>query len=434
MPDNQISKGHAVTEYELVLPNSAPVPIPDSWITQEQSDLTESIYGPAVYSHRLRATKTDFFEKLIRQAMSMGTPRLRFRLGMGEPGSVFWLPWQDHIIHQPHALLESIGDQAGHTVELVTKDWMWLLLRGSKITIHNGLISDMVEAIAKAAGIESVVIEKTVGAGSYIQGYESLAEFIQQRLIPRAINEKARGNFLFYFRDNALHFHSPDYQAEVHSVVYYRDGGEAVTQFDNSQVLINEGIDRTFMVVYNPLTGETKLIRNDPEHALKLADSILNLNFPYSQKIMNYHQGANRLEETSAIVQQSYESSRIKTFALNLELEKTIQMRPGDFVNLTVAPSAKKASSWSGYYLISGLKHVVLRGSITTVYTLTRGEIQKSLTNTVEISGQEILVNSLAAPGQELNVAETKSSQRTKGTGKLSVDGRLYSTVLDPNV
>src|SRR6185369_1454226 len=101
--DTQISKGHAITEYELVLPDTPPVALPDSLITQEQSDLTESIYGPSVYRHRLRATRTDFFEKLIRQAMSQGTPRLRFRLGIGDPTNVFWLPWQDHIICHPHA-------------------------------------------------------------------------------------------------------------------------------------------------------------------------------------------------------------------------------------------------------------------------------------------------------------------------------------------
>jgi hypothetical protein len=434
MPNTATNPEQAVVEYELLVPDSRPIVLSSGVVNHDHSVLHDTVFGMSEYTHRLRTIDTGFVDNQIKQAMASGTPRFRFRLGVGSPVSTFWLPWQEHVIVRYPSILESLGEQAGHSVELVTRDLMYLMTRGNKVAARKGTISEIVTGIATAAGFKDTVIEGTVGKGIYIQSFEDDVAFINKRLIQRAKNSKARGNYLFYFKDNSLHFHSSDYQAQLHNVVYYRANAAALSQIDSSQGLLNAGAASTEMIAYDLYSGNTTVVRNDPKKVLKLSDSVYQIDkIPGVEAFLHYHNGVNFAEEAETIGQNAYESAHSKIFSLILEVDKTIQIRHGDFVNLIVTPSDSKASPWSGYYLVSDVKHVIQKGAVRSAYTLMRGEIKKSLKNLTVTSGKNILINEQTAPGQPLNISEIKSSQQTKGAGKLAADGKLFSVVQRPN-
>jgi hypothetical protein len=433
MPNPASSNGQAVVEFELTVPNSRPILLKADVVNHEHSSLVETIYGLCVYNHRLRTLNTEFVDQQLKDAMAAATPRIRFRLGYGTPSNIFWLPWQEHVVTFFSAILESIGGQAGHTIEMETQDLQFLMTRGSKFAARKGSISRIVNEIASSYDFGENVIEETHGEGLYVQSAMDDAEFIRKRMIRRARNDKGRGNYLFYFKDNALHFHSPDYQGELHTVSYFQATGAALTQIDHSQKLIDQGVSGTKVLAYDPYTGQTNVAASDPAHALRLSDSIYDYSKIDADLQIPYHQSANFAQEAEVIGQNTYEHSRSETLALRLEVDKTIQIRHGDFINLIVTPSDSKASPWSGFYLVSEVQHVVLKGSVRSVYTLARGEIRKSLVNLTSTQSDEILIIEQDAPGQDLNVGELKSSQRTKGAGNLAGDGRIFSTVQSPN-
>lgn len=435
MPSSQLYPGQAVVEYELVVPNNRTIVLSKGIFNHVATTIVESIYGVCEYKHQVTTTTVDFADKLLKQAMASGTPRLRFRFGVGTPDKMFWLPWQEHVIIDWTGSLESVGEQAGHALNITTQDYLYLLNRGNIAEAHRGSISDIMRRMADNHGFKDHVIEDTVGDGIYIQtlGCYDVA-FVRNRLVPRAINRRSRGNYAFYFKDNVMHFHTPDYQAEVHQVLYYQANASSLVFRDQSQEMLPNGVASVVVVAYNPYTGETKAIQNRPENALKMANSIYNMAaIPNAQRVLRYHNSSNRPEEAEAICQNIYEMARSSTFALSLSVEKLIDIRHGDLVNLVITPADNKASPWSGYYLVTEVKHDISKGSVLSNYTLMRGEIGASLSNTATANGQDVLVSDLDAPGQTLNLPEVKSSQRTKGAGKISMNGKLYSTVLDPN-
>jgi hypothetical protein len=433
MPNSAVNPGQAVVEYELIIPNKQPVVMNASTVMHVESTLEDNIYGLTTYHHRLRTLDTNFVDVSLKEAMASSAPRMRFRLGVGVPDSMFWLPWQEHIIFSYTAVLESLNEQAGHTVEFQTVDFMYLLSRSIQTTARKGTISKIVADIVTEFGLKAQVIEPTTGIGAYIQTFEDGAQFVRKRMAGRARNDKGRGNFLFYFKDGAIHFHSPDYQSQVHNITYYQANASALAQIDNSQRLLRDGNAGTTTIVYDPYTAKTVVAGSDPTKALKYADSIYNLeDVPGGDVPVFHHVGPGIPEEGQIMGQNIYENARSNTFNLILEVDKTIQIRHGDFINLVIQPSDRKSSTWSGYYLVTSAKHIIQKNAVRSSYTLARGEIKKSLINLTDVRSKDILVIEQEAPGQPLNISEIKSSQRTKGAGNLAADGRLYATVQSP--
>lgn len=431
MPNEE---GQAVVEYQLVVPDIEPVTLGAHSISHVDSTFEDTVYGTGRQQHKLVINNIEFVDDMLKRAMATGTPRLRTRLGVGAPQSMYWLPWQEHLILSYSASLESGGEHAGHVANIVTEDGMRILARGSTTRAHKGTVSKIVNDIATEVGIKNVVIEPTVGEGIYIQSLMSNFDFIRTRMTNRARNDKGRGSYLFFFKDNALHFHSPDYQPEFHDLSYSQSNNTALTLFDNSQPALDAGMFETRMMVYDPYTGQAREVASDPKKALRYADTIYSFqSVPNAGVLMPYHQGTNPPGEIDAIGQSVYERARTSALSLVLEAQRLIHIRQGDLVNLVLTPTNNKSSVWSGVYLVTRVKHVVIGNAVTTNYALSRGEVRKSRKNTTASGSDNALVNEQTAPGQDINIREVKSSQRTKGAGNSSVNGRLFVDVQQPS-
>jgi hypothetical protein len=431
---NQIQQldGQAVTNFELNLPQQPTLPLTSGIVTYLGSDLVEDVFGRKEYRHKFSTLIPEFVNDILRTAMASGSPTFRFRLGLGNPQQTFWLPWQDHFVVHYGAIVEGISKQAGHTLEITTSDALFNIARANKTVAHKGTISSIVAAIADENQIEAV-IEETSGQYLFVQNFIDDATFIRDRLVRRSVNAKGRGNYLFFIIDNVLHFHSPDYQTAVKEIQYYQEPGSNLIQVDRSQQLWDEGVSGTRIIVYDPLTGETRETLSDPSRALRYAKGIYQLSaVKGGERNIFYHLGANRPDEAKAIGQNTYEHARLNTFELNVDFDKNISTRTGDIVNLVVTPQSQKTSPWSGFYLVAGTVYTIKNNAVVMKLILRRGEIQPDLSNVVTQAANRQLVPQAEAPGQDINLAEAQSSILTKGAGDQQSDSN-FSKIQNPN-
>lgn len=427
------SPGQAVLQFELRFPGSSPVLLNESLVSHVSSVMHETVSNVSVYKHTMIATDTRYVDGLLRLAMSTGTPRMRCRLGVGSPDSTFWLPWQEHVIIDYGASVQGIGNQAGHAFDIVTADVLHFLRRGTRIASHKGRISDIVARILDFFEIENYVVEPTETTGVYIQSLITDESFVRERMLPRARNQKNRGSYHFYARDNVVHFHSVDYQADVKEIVYYQSNQDTLTQVDHSQALIPEGVGGTSIILYDPFSGQSSEVVSRADGAVKMAPSIYALSsVPFVTRNLTHHTTINTRQEAVGLAQNVYETARRKTFAVSLSLLKTIGVRAGDVVRLILSPRDDQASPWSGLYLVAEVGHKIVQGEISTDYLLERGEIQPSRQNTTQENEQSELVSELEAPGQEINLAEMSKSRLTKGAGPQD-DRHTFATVTGPD-
>src|SRR3546814_4432302 len=71
----QLNTGHAVVEYELVLPNNQTVALSRGIVNHIQSELVDTVHGSSTYVHRIRILNTDFFDQSLKEAMSRSEER-----------------------------------------------------------------------------------------------------------------------------------------------------------------------------------------------------------------------------------------------------------------------------------------------------------------------------------------------------------------------
>lgn len=423
------TSGIATCQFEIKLPAPTASNLTDL-IAYKSSILTEDVRGTAVYLHRFSTRSTAVVDDMLRTAMFTGTPRMRFRLGVGTPTEMVWMPWQDHVIRFYSGILESSGDAAGHHLELETADDLFKLSRVNKTTVRRGAVSDMVATIAKENKLESV-IERTQGEYSFIQSYIDDTSMLFDRLRPRATNDKGRGNYVCYIKDGILHFHSPDYQAEVKELNYFSTPYVSLAQVDHSQRLWDEGISGISLVVYDPYTAEVRTFDTDPEKALRLSNSVYDFASVGGTNLnMFYNLSLNRPEEALSLAQNTYELARSKTFEIVATFTRLVSLRAGDIVRLTISPSDKAASPWSGYYLLAKTVTKVEDGAVHIVCSLQRGEIQQMQAQVTLQAPNQQLSPITQAPGHDLNLRAAQDSHLTRAVGSRTSTS-VYATVVD---
>ncbi len=424
--------------FELRYPGTASVILDPGAVIHQSSVLHETVYGVSSALHTFNAITTDYVDDLLRQSMSTGTPRLRFRLGVGDPDTAFWLPWQDHVIVNYAAALISGNETAGHTINIATADPLHLLRRETRAAAHNGPISRIVEDILDRFGLFDRVIEPTDGPGAYVQSFSTDEQFIRERLLPRARNPRNRGAYYFYARDGVVHFHCADYQAGFGQIVYYQSNQDSLALADHSQTLLPEGAADASIIVHDPYTGKSSQLSAAPGAALRLAEAVYaTAKLLSTGPNLDAHLSANSMAHALNRAQNAYESARRRTFTVKANLVKTIGLRAGDIIRLVIAPREDRTSPWTGLYLLAGVGHKIDSGEITTEYTFERGEIAPIRQAVSGWAGpadneDDELVSELEAPGEDVNLSEVNASGLTKGAGQQESQ-RTFATVSDPD-
>ena len=429
----QSHEGYALAEYKLVLPDKRTVKFEPARVTFVDAEIKNDLYSHGSALHTFRTVDPLFLDS-VKVAMSDANPLLEFRLGFGTPTSMFWLPWQRHIITKYSARFEGIGTAAGHFLVFGTADDLIRHERANKVVARKGTVAEIVKNIADENSLEAV-IEPTDGKFLLYQAFIDDTRFLRQRCLPRALNKSGRGGYYLFIRDNVLHFHTPDYQSSVRQMNYYDVFGTELIVYDSSQEpqLWDSGVAGIRVVSHDPYTGQTKEISSVADNSLRLSDYLYQFD-----RIANgawnipYHLSANPPVEVSALAQHSYQRARQQIFRTQVTLAKTIAIRHGDLLNIGIVQQNSGASSHSGFYLVTGAGHIVKKQAVTSVYTLERGEFRGDAQSLSAQNAQNQLAPETKAPGQFPNLLEVQSSEATKGAGKQS-SAKTYAVVADVN-
>ena len=426
-------EGQAYVDYELVLP-TGPIQLINPLVRFLGSTYSETVYGYAHANITIQTLTADYADRVLKALESTGSPFIRLRLGQGVPDHIAWTPWQLHYVRQYRGSFEGIGPTAGHQINLHTEDMLSLVDRASRTSAHRGKVSEIMQKLADRNGLKNTVIEPTNTQGLWIQSYTGDFEFARQRLVRVARSAHNRGNYFLYARDNVLHFHTVDYQAEVKEMSYFNSSSERLHLASLPQEKIDMGSAGVRIVRHDPLTGESGEESSNPSAAIRYSNWISKLSSVNgAQRNFSFHISENKVTEAVNLAQNMYEAARQECYELQMQTTKTRLLRAGDILNLVLEPKSGQASTWTGLWLVATGSHSITKGAINSVYVLQRGELTalKGVSNALLSQGLNIVEDTQNAPGVSLNLQQTQVTQLTTGAGK-TVGSGVFSQVQDP--
>jgi hypothetical protein len=425
--------GQAHVDYELILP-TGPIQLVSSIVRLIGATYTETVYGYSRANIAIQTATADYVDRVLKSLELSGTPMLRFRIGLGVPDRILWIPWQLHYVRDYRGEFVGVGPISGHRLNLSTEDSLALVDRANRTSAHRGKISDIVQRLADRNGLNNTVIEPTNAQGLWIQSYTGDFEFVRKRLIRIARNTKNHGNYLLFSRDNVLHFHTVDYQADVKELNYYNASSDKLHLLSLPQDKIDMGSAGVRLIGHDPYTGQSRELNSDPSTALRYANWISNIgSVNGAQRNFTFHLSENRGVEALNLTQNTYEAARQECYELSLRTTKTRMLRAGDILNLELEPKSGQASAWTGLWLVAKASHSITKGEINSVYVLQRGELMalKGVSSALIDQGINIVPDTQNAPGTPVNLQQTQVSQLTAGAGK-TVNYGVFSQVQDP--
>ena len=425
--------GQAYVDYELLLPTGS-IPLLIPCVRFQRAMFKESVYAFSETQLCFRTVSTDYVDRVLKALESNGKPLLRFRVGLGVPGHMVWTSWQFHWVVGYHGTFDGIGTEAGHRLVLHTRDMLAYMDRSTRTRAHRGKLSDIVRRIAEQNGVRDTVIEPTNAEGLWVQSYSGDVEFMR-RMVQRARSAQNRGNYLLFVRDNVLHFHTPDYQADIKRINFYRAAHKRLDLAAHTQELIDDGAGGVRVNGHDPLTGQSEDFASDPGQAVRYANWISRIDKVGGLARQHpFHLSENRRAEAVNIAQNTYEAARLQSYGLKLQARKTRLLRAGDLLDLDVQQKAGHSSTWSGMWLVTTAHHAVEKNQIISSYFLQRGELAalKGVPSSMAAQGIKLLEEDQTAPGTDLNLQQARASQLTKGSGQ-AVGTSVYATVHNPS-
>jgi hypothetical protein len=411
------------------------VPLFGSEIVFEEAHISQVTRGFSTIGIQASTTNRDFVDNLLHEAAAKGSPQLRYRYGIGgSGGNVLWNTWQETIVRMNTSKILGLGEGAGYSVWLECSDLLWCQVTTTRVKSRKGKISDIVQSIADFYGIPAV-IEPTTYEGLWIQSYETDCDFIIDRLLPRAVNDKGRGNYRFFMKDNVLHFHTIDYAADVKQFSYFSSSGEQLLIGNFVVEKLDLGTGGVRYVTHDPYSGIVKEHLSEPGNTLRLGNTAPDFtNTPGIEKNRMYNVGANRIAEVLAMTNSDYEKAKILGYSLELTIPKSTFFYAGDIVNFTISPSPSQITPSSGLYYVPEVNSVIKKQAITSTVILTRGECTLPQNDQSPLAklGQNVVTPENSAEGQQINLATTASSATTRGAGK-EASRRIFLDARNPN-
>lgn len=428
--------GLAMVEAEIRLPTTNQlVPVFTAENIFHSATITENATGFSEWMLNCQTTNRNFVDTLVRNSTAGGTPHIRLRYGFGTAGgSISWNAWTEYLIRSDVSKIVGLGGGAGYMATLSCVDRLSEIQRISKTVPRKGKISDIVKTIADSYGLPAV-IEPTKYEGLWIQSFVNDYDFILFRMMPRAINDKGRGNYKFFLKDEVLHFHTPDYQTDLKEFNYHASSGVSLRHVDATQNRLSAGSAGTRMIIHDPYSGIHQELESNASLALRLGNTLPDVDsIPGLKKNIFYHLSANRLPEAVAIGQSTYENARFGDYHLELEIQKSIFFRVGDIVNTLISPKDSETTPTSGLYYVQQVRHEIKTTDITSFVRLERGEyfVSQSPQPKLVQQAQNVVSAPNSAPGQSLNLGDAASSVTTKGAGKES-SRRNFRDAQNPN-
>jgi hypothetical protein len=394
--------------------------------------IEEPINGWKTFVHTFRAKDQNYVDALLQPFLSQqkSPPLVSIRFGLVSGSESNWRPWEDHVVIG-HRVAVPPDQQSGPLVTVRTADRLWLFLANKKARAHRGSMSTIIGNLWKEIGGDKAMIEDTLltghanNSGIWYQAFEPTWSFIMRTVLPLARNAAGMAGYRLFIKDNVLRFHSPGYGAIQPKKLLYTFGTPGFDRLNVEDRFIEmsggAGAAGTRRAIYDPITGEAKLLESDPTKLLRLAGSRPNyINWDYRAS----HVGGNLSSAEDARNQQKFSVLSSEAFNLDFTSDKCMDIRVGDVLEIALAPAVTSSSLYSGLWLVNKEVHTLEQGALSSQYIVTRGEFnliaQKNVISPDSFEATEAVPGIDFVPSTQLNVTnsgQVPSSTFNTGTG-----------------
>lgn len=328
---------------------------------------------PKTWTHVILASARSAFDQLDELLNTQKFPKVWLRYGIADGQSALFTDWEPQILVSVKGKASATPSvQHGYEVVMVTADLLYKMAKTERLATRKGKISDVVNAIARDGGFEKFAIETTQNDYALIQSFESDLEFIKSRILPLATNSAGESQFMLYARGSFLHFHTINYQLNG---VFSFDIGELSSTLDTVTMenRVNENMHTDAagisLIAFDPLTGKTAAWNTSPDSELSFGDTHPEVD---GRVYFKAHVGQNQLTALYAESQNRYTKSQVKLHEVSFLIKNYPYMGVGDLVKTRFVQG--RGDPWSGFYVVSYVRHVVDNSDVNTLYVLVRGE------------------------------------------------------------
>lgn len=289
---------------------------------------------------------------------------------------------------------------AGYPFQLTFVDALYSLAVNSKITAHRGSLQTIVERIATANQMESVIEPTAQQQLLLVQSYTTDYVFLL-RLIEAATTSSGFGSYYMFVEGGVFHFHTRTYQQQPLLLPYnitVGPGASDLITMDEAQEQASNGGNITQTVSYDPLTGNTVLLE---------ADSALYTRFGHQLSqapgsvLFNAHVGPNQQGWEQARTQAHYARARDSYERVSFALGSVTNVKPGGIVIPSFPNSTDPAG---GPYFIERVISTLMGGTLTVACTAIRGELASSrpdATSLRDAGSGDAVSQPFEAPGKD---------------------------------
>jgi hypothetical protein len=368
----------------------------------------DTLNEPKKWVHTLQSFDRDTYLKISDYVNTTMIPLVWIRYGIVAGGQGKMTDWEAFTIVDLHAIPRRTGDSGhGDQVMMVTSDLLYAMQKDARVASRKGKISDMAQTMAQVAGFQKFSVEPTDLDYALVQSYESDFDFLTRRMIPMASNKESSSNYIVYSRGGLFHFHTLNFQL---SGVFNFDYGVFTNTSTNlrlANVGNNNGIlavNGVNLVAYDPLDGTATNWQTKPEREVILSNTAPDRS---GTTYLVAHVGQNQLASLYAQSQLRYAQDKNSAYELSMTVENYPFIAVADVVNVTIVRG--QGDPWEGLYMVKSATHVVQKATVTSVYSLTRGEFMS---------------DNGSAEGKKLSVDGLQSSSLTSdSTGSFVTGG-----------
>jgi hypothetical protein len=362
---------HAVTQYQLVWDAGGRIVTDLFDVINEETQITSTINGISTSTHLFKS-KSEKLAELLKFAGNRYHTKVNFRVGINTSNTITWDDWHRHFLEKYGIQYLSGGSNSGYQIVLSTQNAPSLFNKITKFAAHKGKISAIIKTIADNYGLDSV-IEETEGDFILYQSNQTDADFIETRLLPRAVNKKGHAGYVFFINDNILHFHSPFYQNKILEFDYPSANISDLQLVYKAETGLLWG--KTTIFSHDPYTGQSNAISSSYDSYVRLSDySVARKDLNFSSSNLGYHLSTNNPEEVTALAQADLQKRHLKLYKLIAFVDHRLKIKPGDLIKLNIQNSSGTDSGYGGLYLVSGVSLSIENTLIKSAVILNRGE------------------------------------------------------------
>jgi len=294
---------------------------------------------------------------------------VEMRYGSRAGGNDVLTPWERWVILDYRTAQDVVVVDLADVLYLFTAKKRTSARRG---TIANAIATCVTDIETEYKLELSAAIEPTQKVQQlYYQSNADNWEFITSRLLPRAANADGSAGYHIWDRQGIICCATLDYSYAFHTIANVRVANALKANTINQQ--LTHGAAGVVGCAYDTSQGALTQCDSSATLTLRHADITPKLDTNFNS-VLYRHLSHNGDEEIQAQVQSQFCTAYASLYTARFLNVDSINVCTGDVVDATINGSGEPNPTWNGLWTVTGVKHVVEHGSLSTAIKVSRGE------------------------------------------------------------